>query len=111
RVQTCALPISHLHTHDTSGNGVFTYATAIEAGVDVVDTALGALSGLTSQPSANSLSYALDGTDRNIRADVDGLERLSQYWEDVRKYYVDFESDIKSPHTEIYQHEIPGDKY
>lgn len=108
--QTVDIPI-HLHTHDTSGNGVFTYAKAIEAGVDVVDTALGALSGLTSQPSANSLSYALDGTDRNIRADVDGLERLSQYWEDVRKYYVDFESDIKSPHTEIYQHEMPGGQY
>src|SRR5699024_4095388 len=31
--------------------------------------------------------------------------------EDVRKYYVDFESDIKSPHTEIYQHEMPGGQY
>jgi pyruvate carboxylase len=107
---TVDLPI-HLHMHDTSGNGVMTYAKAIEAGVDVVDTALGALSGLTSQPSANSLSYALNGTDRNIRADIDSLETLSQYWEDVRKYYVDFESDIKSPHTEIYEHEMPGGQY
>lgn len=104
------IPI-HLHTHDTSGNGIMTYSKAIEAGVDVVDTALGALSGLTSQPSANSLYYALDGIDGNIRADINGLERLSQYWEDVRKYYVDFESDIKSPHTEIYQHEMPGGQY
>ncbi|MFD2829850.1 pyruvate carboxylase [Corticicoccus populi] len=107
---TVDIPI-HLHTHDTSGNGIMTYAKAIEAGVDVVDTALGALSGLTSQPSANSLYYALDGVDGNIRADIKGLERLSQYWEDVRKYYVDFESDIKSPHTEIYEHEMPGGQY
>lgn len=55
---TVDIPI-HLHTHDTSGNGVFTYAKAIEAGVDIVDTALGAMAGLTSQPSASSLSYAL----------------------------------------------------
>jgi pyruvate carboxylase len=107
---TVDLPI-HLHTHDTSGNGIMTYAKAIEAGVDVVDTALGALSGLTSQPSANSLYYALDGMAGNIRADINGLERLSQYWEDVRQYYTDFESDIKSPHTEIYQHEMPGGQY
>src|SRR5690606_31309509 len=54
---TISLPI-HLHTHDTSGNGIYMYAKAIEAGVDIVDTALGTMAGLTSQPSANSLYYA-----------------------------------------------------
>ncbi|MCG7332338.1 pyruvate carboxylase [Salinicoccus roseus] len=107
---TVDIPI-HLHTHDTSGNGVLMYHKAIEAGVDVVDTALGAMSGLTSQPSANSLYYAQSGQKRQIRADIDGLERLSEYWEDVRKYYTDFESDIKSPNTEIYRHEMPGGQY
>lgn len=107
---TVDIPI-HLHSHDTSGNGIMMYSKAIEAGVDVVDTALGALSGLTSQPSANSLYYAQSGNGRQIRADIDGLERLSEYWEDVRKYYADFESDIKSPHTEIYKHEMPGGQY
>ncbi|MHC0552742.1 pyruvate carboxylase [Salinicoccus sp. CNSTN-B1] len=107
---TVDLPI-HLHTHDTSGNGILMYHKAIEAGVDVVDTALGSLSGLTSQPSANSLYYAQSNQDRKVRADIEGLERLSEYWEDVRKYYVDFESDIKSPNTEIYRHEMPGGQY
>ncbi|MFC3419803.1 pyruvate carboxylase [Salinicoccus hispanicus] len=107
---TVDIPI-HLHTHDTSGNGVLMYHKAIEAGVDVVDTALGAMSGLTSQPSANSLYYAQSSQDRQIRADIDGLERLSQYWESVRRYYTDFESDIKSPNTEIYKHEMPGGQY
>ena len=107
---TVDIPI-HLHSHDTSGNGIMMYSKAIEAGVDVVDTALGALSGLTSQPSANSLYYAQSGNGRQIRADIEGLERLSEYWEDVRKYYADFESDIKSPHTEIYKHEMPGGQY
>ena len=104
------LPI-HLHTHDTSGNGLLTYKQAIDAGVDIIDTAVASMSGLTSQPSANSLYYALNGFPRNLRTDIEGLEELSHYWATVRPYYADFESDIKSPNTEIYQHEMPGGQY
>ncbi|MFK9092287.1 pyruvate carboxylase [Bacillus salipaludis] len=104
------IPI-HLHTHDTSGNGIFTYARAIEGGVDIVDTALSTMAGLTSQPSANSLFYALEGTERKPKVNIEALEKLSYYWEDVRKYYHDFESGMISPHTEIYQHEMPGGQY
>jgi pyruvate carboxylase len=104
------LPI-HLHTHDTSGNGIYTYARAIDAGVDIVDTALSTMSGLTSQPSANSLYYALKGTEREPNVNIDSLESLSHYWEDVRKYYTDFESGMMSPHPEVYKHEMPGGQY
>ena len=104
------LPI-HLHTHDTSGNGIYLYAKAIEAGVDIIDTALGSMAGLTSQPSANSLYYAVKGGNREIRADIESLEQLSYYWEDVRKYYADFESGMIAPHSEIYVHEMPGGQY
>lgn len=104
------LPI-HLHTHDTSGNGIYLYAKAIEAGVDIIDTALGSMAGLTSQPSANSLYYAVKGSNREIRADIESLEQLSYYWEDVRKYYADFESGMIAPHSEIYVHEMPGGQY
>lgn len=104
------IPI-HLHTHDTSGNGLLLYKQAIDAGVDVIDTAVASMSGLTSQPSANSLYYALNGFSRDMRADIDGMESLSQYWGTVRQYYSDFESDIKSPNTEIYKHEMPGGQY
>ncbi|QDQ01575.1 pyruvate carboxylase [Lysinibacillus fusiformis] len=104
------LPI-HLHTHDTSGNGIYLYAKAIEAGVDIIDTALGSMAGLTSQPSANSLYYAMKGGKRAVRADIESLEKLSYYWEDVRKYYKDFESGMMSPHSEIYVHEMPGGQY
>lgn len=104
------LPI-HLHTHDTSGNGIYLYAKAIEAGVDIIDTAVGSMSGLTSQPSANSLYYALKGSERNLRMDIDGVEKISYYWEDIRKYYKDFESGMNSPHSEIYVHEMPGGQY
>jgi len=104
------IPI-HLHTHDTSGNGIFTYAKAIDAGVDIVDVALSSMSGHTSQPSMNTLYYALEGTERVPDIDINDVEALSHYWEDVRKYYSDFESGMNAPHTEIYQHEMPGGQY
>jgi len=104
------IPI-HLHTHDTSGNGAFMYARAIEAGVDVVDVATGAMSGSTSQPSAQSLYHALEGTAKQPEINLDNYEELSKYWEGVRHYYEDFESGMKSPHSEIYFHEMPGGQY
>ncbi|MFZ3588086.1 pyruvate carboxylase [Bacillus sp. DJP31] len=104
------IPI-HLHTHDTSGNGIYTYAKAIEAGVDIVDVAVSSMAGLTSQPSANSLNYALEGAERKPQVKSQALEQLSHYWEDVRKYYVDFESGMNSPHSEVYVHEMPGGQY
>lgn len=104
------IPI-HLHTHDTSGNGIYTYARAIEAGVDIVDVAVSTMAGMTSQPSANTLFYALEGKERQPAVNIEALETLSHYWEDVRKYYQDFESGMKSPHTEVYQHEMPGGQY
>ncbi|KHF29858.1 Methylmalonyl-CoA carboxyltransferase 5S subunit [Anoxybacillus sp. BCO1] len=100
-----------MHTHDTSGNGIYTYAKAIEAGVDIVDVAVSSMAGLTSQPSANTLYYALEGTERAPEVDIASLEKLSRYWEDVRKYYADFESGMNAPHTEIYMHEMPGGQY
>lgn len=108
--ETVEIPI-HLHTHDTSGNGIYTYAKAIEAGVDIVDTAVSAMSGLTSQPSANALYYALEGTERQPKVDIKALEQLSYYWEGVRKYYQPFESGMNAPHTEVYEHEMPGGQY
>ncbi|WP_285766480.1 pyruvate carboxylase [Peribacillus sp. SI8-4] len=107
---TTSLPI-HLHTHDTSGNGIYMYAKAIEAGVDIVDTAIGSLAGLTSQPSVQTLHYALEGSSRQPKLEVDALERLGDYWGEVRKYYHDFESGMNAPHTEVYKHEMPGGQY
>ncbi|MEI3611019.1 pyruvate carboxylase [Pseudogracilibacillus sp. SO30301A] len=104
------IPI-HLHTHDTSGNGIYMYSRAIEAGVDVVDVAAGSMSGSTSQPSAQSLYHALEGTKLQPEVNIDHYEELSTYWEGIREYYQDFESGMKYPHTEVYFHEMPGGQY
>ncbi|WP_100404605.1 pyruvate carboxylase [Bacillus solitudinis] len=108
--QSIEIPI-HLHTHDTSGNGIFTYARAIEAGVDIVDVAVSSMAGLTSQPSANSLYYALSGSKRQPNLNIRSYEQLADYWDATRKYYAGFESGMNAPHTEVYEHEMPGGQY
>ncbi|MEP0212423.1 MAG: biotin/lipoyl-containing protein, partial [Cellulophaga sp.] len=104
------IPI-HLHTHDTSSIQGAMYLKAIEAGVDVVDVALGGLSGLTSQPNFNSLVEMLRFHERENKLDTDKLAEYSNYWETVRNYYYTFESGLKSGTGEVYKHEIPGGQY
>ncbi len=101
----------HLHTHDTSSIQSATYLKAIEAGVDVVDVALGGLSGLTSQPNFNSVVEMMQQQERAHAFDIDTLNQFSNYWEDVREVYYPFESGLKSGTAEVYQHEIPGGQY
>jgi pyruvate carboxylase len=101
----------HLHTHDTSGYAGATLLEASQAGVDVVDAALSSLSGLTSQPSLNTLVAVLKNTDRDTGLDEDKLQLLANYWEAVREYYAPFESGLRSGTAEVYRHEIPGGQY
>ncbi|MCY9072842.1 biotin/lipoyl-binding protein, partial [Bacillus inaquosorum] len=84
---------------------------AVEAGVDIIDVAVSSMAGLTSQPSASGFYHAMEGNARRPEMNVQDVELLSQYWESVRKYYSEFESGMKSPHTEIYEHEMPGGQY
>ncbi|WP_299134878.1 pyruvate carboxylase [uncultured Tenacibaculum sp.] len=104
------IPI-HLHTHDTSSVQSATYLKAIEAGVDVVDVALGGLSGLTSQPNFNSMVEMLRFNERENLLNTEKLSEYSNYWEAVRGYYYPFESGLKSGTGEVYEHEIPGGQY
>lgn len=104
------LPI-HFHTHDTSGNGVASVLSAAEAGADIVDTAFNSMSGLTSQPALNSIVAALENTPRATGMELDGLQKISDYWASVRPVYKQFESDLNSGTTEIYKYEIPGGQY
>ncbi|MDW7668277.1 MAG: pyruvate carboxylase [Bacillota bacterium] len=104
------IPI-HLHTHDTSGNGVATLLMAANAGVDIVDTAFNSMSGLTSQPALNSVAAALENTERDTGLDMDKIQQISDYWSSVRPVYNQFESDLKSGTAEIYKYEIPGGQY
>lgn len=108
--ETVSIPI-HLHTHDTASIQAATYLKAVEAGVDVVDVALGGLSGLTSQPNFNAVAEMLRFTERGREMDMDSLNAFSDYWENVREYYYPFESGLKAGTAEVYKHEIPGGQY
>ena len=108
--QEIGIPV-HLHTHDTSGNGVATVLMAAQAGVDIVDAAFNSMSGLTSQPALNSIVASLQHSDRDTGLDADGLQKISEYWKDVRPVYKDFESELQTASAEIYKYEIPGGQY
>ncbi len=108
--QEIGIPI-HLHTHDTSGNGVATVLMAAQAGVDIVDAAFNSMSGLTSQPALNSIVASLQNSDRDTGLDSDGLQKISEYWRDVRPVYKEFESELQTASAEIYKYEIPGGQY
>ncbi|MDO4833519.1 MAG: pyruvate carboxylase [Bacillota bacterium] len=108
--QEIGIPI-HLHTHDTSGNGVATLMMAANAGCDIVDAAFNSVSGLTSQPALNSIVAALEGAERDTGIDVDGIQEISDYWAAVRPVYAEFESDMKTGSAEIYKYEMPGGQY
>ena len=108
--QEIGIPIQ-LHTHDTSGNQVAALLLAAEAGVDVVDCAISSMAGMTSQPSLNAVVAALQNTERDTGMDLDRLQKLTEYWEDVRKRYDSFEGGLTCNNADIYRYEIPGGQY
>ena len=108
--KTVDLPI-HLHTHDTSSIQAATYLKAVEAGVDVIDVAMGAMSGLTSQPNFNSIVAMMQNHERQLPINLASLNEYSVYWEGVRDYYYPFESGLKAGTAEVYDNEIPGGQY
>ncbi|MDE6376259.1 MAG: pyruvate carboxylase, partial [Ligilactobacillus sp.] len=108
--QKVDVPI-HLHTHDTTGNGVSTYVAATKAGVDIVDTAMSSLSGTTSQPSMGSFYYALEEDARQPKLEMENVEKINQYWQGVKPFYQAFMNGMTSPQTDIYQTGMPGGQY
>jgi len=104
------LPI-HFHTHDTSGIAAASVLAAVDAGADAVDGAIDAMSGLTSQPNLGSIVEALRFGPRDPGVDPAKLRMLSAYWEQTRKLYGAFESDIRSGASEVYVHGMPGGQY
>ncbi|AMV61897.1 pyruvate carboxylase [Pediococcus damnosus] len=104
------IPI-HLHTHDTTGNGIATYLSAAKAGVDIVDVAASSMSGTTSQPSMSSLYYAMAGTKRQPTINSKNVEEINRYWKCIRPFYQDFENGMTGSQTDIYQTQMPGGQY
>jgi len=107
---TVGLPI-HFHTHDTAGGQIAAYLLAAEQGVHIVDCAFAPLSGITSQPSLNTLVEVMRFTDRDTGFDFDSLQETANYWEAVRRDYAAFETGQLASSAEVYLHEMPGGQY
>jgi pyruvate/oxaloacetate carboxyltransferase len=102
------LPL-HLHSHCTAGLAPMSYMLAIEAGVDILDTAISPLSQGTSQPATEALVAALMGSPRDTGLDLGKLNEIAEYFYTVRKKYADFESPVNNQvKTDILTSQIPG---
>ncbi len=73
----------HLHTHNTTGTGDMTYLMAVQAGVDIVDTALSPFANGTSQPSTEALVATLKGTERDTGLDLNKLSDVAAHFRDI----------------------------
>jgi len=99
-----------LHTHSTSGMGCMSYLKAIEAGVDVVDTALAPLALRSSQPAIEPIVVALQGTSRDTGLDLAHLIKLGQYIESIAPKYRKFLNTTRMAiiDTSVLTHQVPG---
>jgi len=102
-----SVPIQ-LHTHYTSGMAMAAVLKAVEAGVDIVDTAISALAMVTSQPPTESLVRILQESPRDTGLDLGLLAEISGYFANVRKKYAAFESGIQGVDVNVLQFQIPG---
>jgi len=107
--RTVKIPIQ-LHTHYTSGMGSMMYLKAIEAGVDIVDTALAPFALRSSQPAVEPLVVALEGTPWDPNLDLSKLLKLGEYLETIAPKYRDFLDTTKMAviDTNVLKHQIPG---
>ena len=103
------IPIS-LHTHYTSGMASMTYLKAIEAGVDIVDTALAPFALRTSQPAIEPLLMTLEGTERDPGLDLNELVGLGRHIESIAPKYKQFlnTTTMSVIDTNVLVHQIPG---
>jgi pyruvate carboxylase subunit B len=99
-----------IHTHFTSGMACMTYLKAIEAGVDVIDTALAPLALRTAAPAVEPFVVALEGTDRDTGLDLGHLLKLDEYFESIAPKYRDFVNTTRMAviDTQVLKHQVPG---
>lgn len=100
-----------VHTHATAGLASMTYIKAIEAGADIIDTAISPFAGGTSQPATESIVRALAGTDRETGFDLEILKEIAEYFKPIRaKYLQNGTLNPQALMTEpsIVEYQLPG---
>ena len=108
--QQVAIPVQ-LHTHYTSGLASMTVLKAVEAGVDIIDTAISPMAMGTSQPPTEPLVAALAGTEYDTGLNLNKLDEIAKYFEPLRAEYIKsglLDTDLLKVDVNALLYQVPG---
>lgn len=108
--ESVKLPV-FLHTHSTTGLGPITYFKAVEAGCDGIDTAISSFSGGTSQPSTETLNYALKQMGHETGLNEKMLKTVNDFFKPLKEKYVSsglLDTFVLGTDTDALSYQIPG---
>ncbi len=105
--ETVALPIA-LHCHATTGLSVATHMKAIDADIDVIDTAISSMSMTYAHSPTETIVSIVEGTQRDTGLDMVKLAEVATYFRDVREKYAQFEGSLRGIDARILLAQVPG---
>ena len=100
-----------LHTHSTTGLGFMTLLKAVEAGCDVIDTAISSMSGGTSQPATETLQYTLEELGYETGLDGEVLKEIGDFFKPIRAEYLksgQLNPTVLATDTKALNYQVPG---
>ncbi|OEG75209.1 oxaloacetate decarboxylase subunit alpha [Shewanella colwelliana] len=100
--------IVSMQCHATTGLSTATYQKAIEAGIDVLDTAISSMSQTYGHSATETLVAMVEDTERATGYDMALLEEIAAYFREVRKKYAAFEGELKGIDSRILRAQVPG---
>ncbi|EOH0512871.1 sodium-extruding oxaloacetate decarboxylase subunit alpha [Vibrio fluvialis] len=104
---SCSVPLA-LHCHATTGLSTATAIKAVEAGIDILDTAISSMSQTYGHTPTETVVAMLQGTERDTNLKLEQLDPIAAYFRDVRKKYVKFEGQLKGVDSRILIAQVPG---
>ncbi|MPW34963.1 sodium-extruding oxaloacetate decarboxylase subunit alpha [Vibrio sp. B1Z05] len=104
---SCDVPLA-LHCHATTGLSTATAVKAVEAGVDILDTAISSMSCTYGHTPTETVVAMLEGTERDTNLKLDQIEPIAAYFREVRKKYAKFEGQLKGVDSRILIAQVPG---
>ncbi|WP_409424717.1 sodium-extruding oxaloacetate decarboxylase subunit alpha [Pseudoalteromonas sp. RW-H-Ap-1] len=105
--ETVSVPIA-MQCHATTGLSTATYQKAIDAGIDMLDTAISSMSMTYGHSATETITAIVEGTERDTELDLNQLEEIAAYFRDVRKKYAAFEGSLKGVDGRILLAQVPG---
>ncbi|MDE1250508.1 sodium-extruding oxaloacetate decarboxylase subunit alpha [Vibrio aestuarianus] len=104
---SCHVPLA-LHSHATTGLSAATAVKAVEAGIDILDTAISSMSQTYGHTPTETVIAMLEGTERDTGLSLTQLEPIATYFREVRKKYAKWEGQLKGVDSRILIAQVPG---